>query len=380
MRKILVIGGGIGGLTAIIAFQQKGFDAHVYEATAQFEPVGRGIWMPPNAMQVFERLGISDSVTEYGVSLKCVELKDRYNGVLVAHDLPRVKAKFGHSIVSIHRARLHRILVEKIQPNTVHLDKRCIGFKPTTDKKIIAHFEDGTQAKGDVLIGADGIHSTIRKILFPEVKLRYSGLTCYRGISDIELPRSLIQTCWEVWGGDVRFGFSPIGQREVYWFAVIVAPEGKEELRGTLHDTVSLFCTHFPFPVLNIIEKTPEDDVIRTDLYDIPPVLRWSSDRVVLLGDAIHAMTPNTGQGGAQAIEDAFVLANQLSVCQEVSEAFREYERLRAPRVNKIVNRSRLYGRLVHIRPYWLQKIRDGLIKSAPEWLKRKKIDELYIW
>lgn len=377
MRKILIIGGGIGGLTTAIALQQKGFDAHVYESAAEVPVAGKGIWVPTNAMQIFERLGLSTAVVREGVSLEHIEVHDKNGGVLFRLDLGQVKMKHGHTIVSIHRAALHRVLVEHIQPGTLHLAKGCTGLTQD-DAGVTAQFKDGTQVEGDILVGADGIHSVIRQALFPEVVFRYSGQTCYRGIATMELPASLARTSWEVWGGQCRFGFSAIGPQEVYWFAPRTAPAGSPEREGMLVEHLAECCAGFPAPIPAIIEHTPLDQIIRTDLYDLSPLKSWCKGRVILLGDAAHAMTPNLGQGGAQAIEDAFLLAYKLSNGGSISQAFREYEHMRMPRVRRIVQTAWRYGQIAHIRNRWVQRLRNLAMQSVPGWVNQKQVDWLY--
>jgi len=376
--RILIIGGGIGGLTAAIALQQKGIETDVYEAAPELQPVGKGIWVPTNAMIVLQRLGLADTVIRRGVPLQRIELRDRNDGVLQTIDLRPIRAKYGHTTISIHRAALHQTLVDYVQPGTLHLGKRCVGF--TQDgRRAVARFADGTEAEGDLLVGADGIHSVVRKALFPDARLRYSGQSCYRGIAEMELPVSLTRTVWEVWGGAHRFGFSAIGPGRVYWFAPFLAPPGGETVADGLLDALARCYADFPDPIPEIIRYTLPEKIIRTDLYDLAPLRRWWQGRVVLLGDAAHAMTPNLGQGGAQAIEDAWVLAEQLARCDSIGEALRAYQRLRQPRVQRMVSTARWYGRLAHVRNRGVRKLRNRALRATPERLHRKQIEWLYV-
>ena len=374
--KILVVGGGIGGLTTAIALQRKGFDVHVYEAAAVVQPVGKGIWLPTNAMLMLDRLGLSGAVMGGGVPLERIEIRDTKDGVLLRLNLHEVKMKYGQTTVSIHRAVLHTVLLEHVQPGTFHLGKRCTGLAPANDG-VTVQFHDGTQVAGDVLVGTDGIHSVIRRALFPDATLRYGGQTCYRGVATLALPASLARTCWEVWGGESRFGFSALGPRQVYWFAPVTAPASSAR-RGSLSAELAERYAGFPTPIPAIIERTPMEEIIRTDLYDLSPLKRWWQGRVILLGDAAHAMTPDLGQGGAQAIEDAMVLADNLSNCRVISEAFRQYERVRRPRVRRIVRTAWHYGQIAHIRNRWLQRLRNVGLKTVPDRVNLKRVEWLY--
>jgi 2-polyprenyl-6-methoxyphenol hydroxylase-like FAD-dependent oxidoreductase len=377
MMKILTIGGGIGGLTTTLALQRQGFDAHVYESAAEVQPVGKGIWVPTNAMLVLERFGLSDAVVRSGLPLERIEVYDKQDGLLLRLNLHPVQVKYRHTTISIHRAALHRVLRDHVQPGTLHLGKRCTGLTQAPDG-ITVQFQDGTQVAGDVLVGADGIHSVIRQALFPDVALRYSGQTCYRGIATMELPASLARTCWEVWGGESRLGFSALGPRQVYWFAPLTAPVGGAEWEESLSEQLAERYAGFPPPIPAIIAHTPVDEIIRTDVYDFPPLTRWWHGRVILLGDAAHAMTPNLGQGGAQAIEDAFLLAHKLSRGGSLSEAFREYERVRMPRVRRMVHTAWRYGQIAHLRNRWVQRLRNVAMQSVPAWVNQKRVEWLY--
>jgi 2-polyprenyl-6-methoxyphenol hydroxylase-like FAD-dependent oxidoreductase len=158
----------------------------------------------------------------------------------------------------------------------------------------------------------------------------------------------------------------------------MTAPAGRAEREGTLSEQLAERYAGFPAPIPAIIERTPMDEIIRTDLYDFLPLTRWWQGRGILLGDAAHAMTPNLGQGGAQAIEDAFLLAHKLSHCGSIREAFWEYERLRMPKVRRMVHTAWRYGQIAHIRRRWIQRLRNLVMQSVPDWVNQKRVEWLY--
>jgi 2-polyprenyl-6-methoxyphenol hydroxylase-like FAD-dependent oxidoreductase len=377
MEKILVIGGGIGGLTAAIALQRKGIDVQVYESAPELKPVGAGIWVPTNAMRVLERLGLAEAVSRSGVPLDRIEVWDSEDGALLGLDLREVKARYGQTIVSVHRAELHRVLADQLAPGTLHLGKRCVRVSQD-ERSATAHFEDGATANGGALVGADGIHSVVRKALFPEVALRDAGQVCYRGVASMELPADLARTCREVWGGAVRIGFSAVGPQAVYWFAPVAAPAETPMPGPELKEILRKHYRRFPGPIPEILERTAEGGILRTELQDFPPIPRWHQGLVTLLGDAAHASTPNLGQGGAQAIEDAFVLAETLSSARTVNKAFRQYEHIRMRKARRVVNTAWRSGRIAHLRPRWQQRLRNFAMKSVPKRIGRKQLDWLY--
>ncbi|HEX6988767.1 MAG TPA: FAD-dependent monooxygenase, partial [Bacillota bacterium] len=334
--RIVVIGGGIGGLAAATALSQKGFDVRVYEAAPELQPVGKGIWLPTNAMLVLQRLGLDAPLLDLGVALEAVEILDAATGPVMHVDLDAVKKRLGQPFLSIHRHEVHQVLLAHLRPDSLHLGKRCVDIRRDLPKPVL-RFADGDDIEGDLVIAADGIHSRLRRLLFPQASLRYAGQTCYRGIAAVELPPALRRRALEVWGGDSRFGYSAIGEDQVYWFAPVTAPPapaGKHPV-----DPAELLRRYrsFPDPIPALLENSDPNAVIRTDLYDLTPLDRWARGRVVLLGDAAHAMTPNLAQGGAQAIEDAYVLAQCLASHGDLDEALRAYQHKRVPRVRRVV-------------------------------------------
>jgi 2-polyprenyl-6-methoxyphenol hydroxylase-like FAD-dependent oxidoreductase len=218
----------------------------------------------------------------------------------------------------------------------------------------------------------------VRDQLFPGVKLRYSGLTCYRGISDLGLPADLAAVCREVLGGTSRFGFSAVGRQQVYWFAPTVAPAGGRDEPAKLLAKLTELYSRFPSPVPEILAAARSEEIIRTDLFDFPPIGNWHSGNVVLLGDAAHAMTPNLGQGGAQAIEDAYVLADQLGKVSSITEALAQYQRIRRPKAAWIVNTAWSYGRMAHWRNPMAVWLRDLAFRTAPPSATWKQLDRIY--
>lgn len=371
MPRVIIIGGGIGGLTAAVAFRRRGWGVAVYEAAPEFRPVGKGIWVQPNAMQVLARLGLADAVARAGWPVERIQLRTAAGAVLSTVDLDAAKAEFGHTIVSVHRAKLVELLAAGLPPDALHLGHRFTGYAEEPGR-VVAHFEGGVEASADLLVGADGLRSAVRGQLFPGVPLRYSGQTCYRGVCEVDLPAELSRTCWEVWGGRYRFGFSAIGPRQVYWFAPIVSPPGSAEtLRAEWY-------AGFPEPIPAILAASRAEDVLQTDLYDFAPIPRWHAGRVVLLGDAAHAMTPNLGQGGAQAVEDAYVLAERVGGGEPLADALARYEAVRRPKATWVVNTAWRLGKLSHWQNGPARWLRDLGIRALSGRMGRASTRRLY--
>jgi 2-polyprenyl-6-methoxyphenol hydroxylase-like FAD-dependent oxidoreductase len=376
MPRAVVIGGGIGGLTTAIALCRKNWDVSVHEATSELRPVGKGILVPNNAMQVLGRLGLAGRVSEIGWPIRCFELGTASGTILSTTKLNELPARYGHSIIAIHRAELVEALAHALPPEVLHLGSQFTHFTQESTQ-VRAHFKDGSEETADLLVGADGIHSRVREQLFPQVTLRYSGQTCFRGMSEVALPEGLARTCREIWGGRDRFGFAAMGPRRVYWFAPQISPPSLEDSLDSRMERLFNSYGKFPDPIPAILAAARAEDTIRTDLFDFRPISRWSRDNVALLGDAAHAMTPNLGQGGAQAIEDAFVLAEHCGQAGSVAETLKDYERIRMAKAKWIVKASWTFGQVSHWQNPMARWTRDSVIRWMPSWMRYKQMDQL---
>lgn len=377
MPHIAIVGGGIGGLCTAIALRQRDIDVHVYEAAPALEPVGAGIWVPSNAMQVLDRLALSEPVARAGMALERIELCDADGLTLQQVDLNDVQRTFGHTTISIHRSALQQALVDHLAPEVLHLGKTCTAVEERK-RTVRMHFDDGTHVETPVLIGADGLRSTVRDFVVPGARLRYTGQTCYRGIADLQLSLSSRRAAREIWGPGHRFGFSAIGEGAVYWFAPLDAPAGRKRPPTTVKRDLFRRYASFPEPVPAILDHTPVDTILRTDLYDVPPLDRWWHGRVVLIGDAAHAATPNLGQGAAQAMEDAYVLAAALARYDDPREAFAEYEATRMQKAKRVVHQSWRLGTIAHLKNPMARRLRNLVMRHTPALMQRRAVERLY--
>jgi 2-polyprenyl-6-methoxyphenol hydroxylase-like FAD-dependent oxidoreductase len=373
----IIVGGGIGGLTAALALRQRGVDAHVYEAAPELREVGAGIWMPANAMQVLGRLGVGSAVAAAGRPIEHAEVHDERAGRLQSVAMKSIVKRYGVGTVSLHRGRLQQILAARLPASTIHTGHTFISFDAMDAAGVQVGFAGRQAAGASLLIGADGIRSTVRSQLFPESSLRYSGQTSHRGIAAGSLPGDLSGHGRETWAEGCRFGFSEISDAEVYWFAVQDAPAGgSDPASGVLPALRARFAE---FPIADeLLARTAREAVTRTDIWDLRPLRRWWRGLVVLLGDAAHATTPNLGQGAAQAIEDAWVLADRIAAHGATPLALAEYQALRKPKADHVVRTSWWLGKAAHIRNPVGRAIRNALLRATPPRITERQFHTLF--
>lgn len=372
--KISIIGGGIAGLTTALALNKVGIRSEVYEQAPELNEVGAGIWMQPNALKVLDWLEIGAVIRKNGVQLNRVEITNQNLRPIKKTKAAVVQDEYGNKITSIHRGKLQKILFDALPPGSVHLGKSYQNH--TSGQGRIQVQSNDSTLETELLLAADGIHSKVRKHIFANSSLRYSGQTCWRGIARISLPGELVQIGREAWGKQVRFGFSQVSSEEVYWFAVARAPQNEKDNLSTLQRDLALRFQHFHPIVADIIAHTERAKIIRNDISDLKRLHSWHKDRICLIGDAAHATTPNMGQGGGQGIEDAYYLSNILSQTENYPEAFERFQRSRREKVDYVVNNSWRFGQMAHSQ--FGQGVLKLMMKVTLDQVMEKQMHKLY--
>ena len=339
-RKALIIGGGIGGLATAIALTQIGFTVEVFERVTLLREVGAGLSLWANAIKALDYLGLASAVRALALPEAAGGIRTPSGALLMQTANAQLAAQFGELSVMVHRAELHDQLRQAFGQE-IHLGMECVAITEE-GTGVRVRFRNGEEAFGDLVIGADGLHSAVRAALHGPQPPRYAGYTAWRGVVGFEINRLQIG---ETWGAGARFGQIPMQGNRVYWFATQNAPAGQHSPDGEKAELLRLF-GNWHNPIRALIEATPDAAILRNDLYDRPPLKRWGRGRITLLGDAAHPMTPNLGQGACQALEDAVVLAKQVQSTADLPTALRAYEAARIPRTTMIVNQSRQVGQV----------------------------------
>ncbi|MEQ8303907.1 MAG: FAD-dependent monooxygenase [Cyclobacteriaceae bacterium] len=374
--KVGIIGGGITGLTTALALQKLGIQSVVYEQAKEINAIGAGIWLQPNAIKVLDWLGLKNEVKKQGIELDKMEITNPQLKPYKKIKSEVVQDAEGNQTVAIHRARLHNILyTELLKSNEVQLDKKYKSHTIST-AGINLQFENG-EDQVDILLGADGIDSLVRKAFLPESSVRSSGQVCWRGISKMNLPDSLKNLGQESWGKQIRFGFSQIHDGEVYWFAVANEEHLKKAEEVGRKEYLSKLFQDFSSVITGLIEHTEPAKIHQTILHDLNKLPVWYNGNICLIGDAAHATTPNMGQGACQGIEDAYYISRSLSKSlHSAEEAFQQFQSKRIKKVDYIVNTSWQFGKMAHSKVG--QPLMKLMLKLTPESVMSSQMNKLY--
>jgi len=399
--EVAIVGGGVGGLTLALALHHFGLKATVYEARPRLSEAGAGLWISANAMQVFKRLDLSQDIVDAGFEINTIDLRDYKSGTLKKLDLLPLREKYGHCIIAVKRATLCSLLADALERRSgtaVKFGHSCRSIT-VRDKKISILFGSyqgcnaitGAEVYTDVdtisvdcLVGADGLRSAVRGHLFPDCQSVYAGQSSWRKIVHGALDADLKRTSVEIWGKGKRFGFSQIAENEVYWYATVDAPSAvqpKHRLLALEGGPPRIF-QDFPPVVQYLINSPPLEPEVHTDIFDLRPLPQWYQGPIVLLGDAAHATTPNMGQGAAQAVEDAYVLAQSLAQSHRrggtLEQAFAQYQATRKRKADTVVRKSNTFGRMAHLKSGIWREFRNAVIRMTPNDVDMREIDHLY--
>jgi 2-polyprenyl-6-methoxyphenol hydroxylase-like FAD-dependent oxidoreductase len=363
--RVIVVGGGIAGLSTAIALGRTGQEVVVLERAPRVDPVGAGITLFANAMRALDRLGVGEVVAARGApAMRSAILT--WEG----RELTHVPSDLLEGTIALHRADLQAELAAA--GGEVRLGAQVTAVEQG-DESVVAIAAEGGAERGDLVVGADGLSSVARRAIV-EAPIRYAGYTAWRGVSPVPVEPGRLT---ESWGVGERFGLVDIGRGRTYWFATKNAPEGeRDEPHGRKAEVVRRF-SGWHEPIAAVAEAADESAILRNDVYYLEPLPGWSSGRVVLIGDAAHATTPGVGQGAAQAIEDAVVLADRLTRGDDLATALAEYEAIRRPRANAVLKMSRRVDKAAQLASPLGWRLRNALVRRLPERVHRRQLEPL---
>ncbi|WP_420572118.1 FAD-dependent monooxygenase [Kordia sp.] len=373
MKKVDIIGAGIGGLTTALALEKQGIEVTIYEQAESIKPLGAGIMLASNAMNVYRALQIDNELTQNAMPLNIMHITDKNLKVISKIDLQYFKDTYGLQSISIHRGKLQEILLKNLTTTKIHLNHKVQNLIKEKDGYLI-NFTNNTSVKSSLLLGADGIHSKVRHSLFPNSHIRTTNQVCWRGVTYFNLPKQYEHNLYEAWGNGDRFAFVQFSKDQIYWYAVKSRTKDAQEFSTA--QLSNYFKDYAPI-AKEIIASTPIKSIHTTIMNDLQPMPTWHDEFACLIGDAAHATTPNMGQGACQSIEDALVIAKCLKQYDQET-AFKEYQKLRMPYAHKVVKQSRQIGKISHWKNPLAKFLRNSLLQIAPEKLNRMQIENLF--
>jgi 2-polyprenyl-6-methoxyphenol hydroxylase-like FAD-dependent oxidoreductase len=363
---VIVVGGGIGGLAAAASLRARGVPVEVFERQPELRELGTGVGIQRVAAQALAMLGLRDRLREISgpgfMALRQVSWRD---GRTIA-EIP-----WHREVVTVHRGELLDLIARAVgDPGIIHCGMECVGFRQD-DAGVTALFADGSEARGAVLVGADGLRSVIRGQLIDDGPPRFAGATIWRALPEYEHESLGLDYAQQVYGPALIFGMFPVDKR-LFWWASACRPEGAGDPPiGRKADLLGMF-DGWPQQVPQVIEATPEEIIYHQDSYDRKPVKRWRQGRVTLLGDAAHPTVPTLGQGAGMAIEDGVVLGRELAAVAPLTASaarvgLEAYERLRIPRTSSIVKRSSMLGKISYPESPVAVFMREHVMSALPK-------------
>lgn len=361
--RAIVIGAGIGGITASTALHRAGVDVVVLErrpdTAALREGGGMVIWH--NAIRALRMIDVDVDVAEVGVPLADMNWHSSRGEPLGSWPVDIIDKRLGVSAIGVTRAALHRQLLKSIPDSVLYTGSQFVSYVQDGGG-VHAVLADEADWQADVLVGADGLNSSVRRQLRGEEPPRYAGYVLDFGVVDLDHP-ALARGFREYDGRGARFIYFPVGVGRWYWCCIYRRPargfDGPTVRKAELLDLYR----GWPEPVEALIDATDDGAMFGRDGLDRKPVARWGEGGVTLLGDAAHPMTPNLGQGACQAIEDSVVLGRYVGEASDPVSALREYERQRIGRTAHFVNRSRMIGTVGRWQNPIACKLRDKFQK-----------------
>ena len=386
-KRGLIIGCGIAGPAAAIFLKRAGYETVIYEAMEEPDDyAGLFLNLARNGMRVAEQMGVADRIRSEGIEMKVMRF---YSGS--GKRLGEVGQWNGEPQgYTVKRSFLHKVLREEAERQGIPIEygKKLVDLK-MTGLNVTASFADGSSAIGDFVVGCDGIHSAVRRIVLPDAEQPdYTGLISFGGFSrNVNVPfEPGVQHM--IFGKKAFFGYVVKKDGEIYWFGNLSYP-GKPTRKDLLalgqaawKKTITELYQHDREPIPEIIRRT-EGEIGVYPIYDLLSQTAWHKSSVVLIGDAIHATSPNAGQGASLALEDAMMLAKCMRDCEQTGQAFSMFHQLRRERVERIVQYSRSIGERKHainpvqvfFRDLMLPIFLKSANKQSQEWLYDYRIE-----
>ena len=364
ITKVLIAGAGVGGLTAALSLHRRGVQVEVYEKYKGMQRHTTGFTLWSYAITRLQELGLGPSEMEtVGTPVEVMEIRNQKGRLIAKMPIGEVSRELGADSYEIKRPRLLEAIESQLPEGTVRRGVECVSAESSGNAATL-EFADGSKATGDLVIGADGIHSNLRASVSGPSELRDSGYRGCSAVTDYTSRDDLAHFHIDIWGKGGKAGIADVGEGRIRWYLT-----WKTKLDNEMQTREQLLSAHQGWDpiLLEVIESTPESEILHHQFFDIAAIETWRRGRIVLLGDAAHATTPFAAMGANMTIEDVAVLTEQLEQAPEVDSALAAFEDARKQRTEDIVSKGQSMARLTQLHSSFAAWLRDQAFLHMPE-------------
>ena len=374
-ERIGIIGAGISGLVMAIALRKQGYSPVIFEKSEELKELNAPIILWPNASRVLKNLGLFDKALSKGTIINEWKIQDDAGDELKTASLELYDQK----AICLNRADLFDILLNSIPTDSIVLRKIFQRYQ-NTNNQVTVHFEDESSENFDLLLASDGLNSKVREQMINDGKAIFRGYMVWRGVLDFTHKDVPENASIEIWGKGKRFGFLPMGNGRLGWWAAYnETPKNHQHMVGRKKKLVNMFRS-FNSPASQIINATPEEDIFKSPVFDREPLLKWHEGKVLLIGDAAHPVTPNRWQGACLAIEDAASLASLMKSSPNLESAIHSFEANRIPRTTIIQKETLRHGEVGQWENKWAIRFRNYYVRKMSVEKSRQILDYMYLY
>jgi 2-polyprenyl-6-methoxyphenol hydroxylase-like FAD-dependent oxidoreductase len=370
--EAVIVGGGIGGLAAAAGLHRRGWTVTVLEQTEGFSVAGAAISLWPNAFRALATVGAEiRKEWEYVAG----GLRD-WRGRWIVDLSGDTAVEHTADAVVVHRHDLRTALLAQVPEECRMTGVRVRGVRIEGDRAVVEH--DGGELAADLVVGADGVHSAVREALWPQAAPpQYVGHTTWRMV--LPRPRGMAEIWGEIWGQQAVFGLFPMPDGLIYCYGTGAVAPGTRSPDGELTEVRRRF-GDWCDPIPTVLAAVTEDQLLRNDIYALPPLPTYVRGPVALLGDAAHAMAPYLAQGGCQALEDAATLNVAVETQSDLRTALRRYDELRRPRTQDLARKSRMTGAITNLSWGPARAARNAVLRALPTSMFLKMVTQPFGW